>query len=95
METTTSVDINFDRLEENISILSKLLPRMEEPTLDKVEFWLSGVTGSGMTLEYLKKFCDDTIAFHRHVYALIENTITYLESIKKLKDADQSIAESL
>ena len=95
METTTSVDIDFDRLEENILALSKLLPRLEEPTFDKVEFWLGGVSGSGMTLEYLEKFCNDTIDFHRLVYALIENTIAYLESIKKLKEADQSIAQSL
>lgn len=95
MSTTTSIDIDFSKLEENISALGKLLPKLEEPTFDEVEFWLGGVSGSGMTLENLGEFCRDTIRFHKFVYALIENTIAYLESIKKLKDADQSVAESL
>lgn len=95
METTTSIDIDFNKLEENISSLQKLLPKLEEPTFDKVEFWLGGVTGSGMTLEHLVEFCRDAIKFHNNLYALIENTIAYLESIKKIKAADQSVAESL
>ena len=95
METTTSIDIDFNKLEEKITALRKLLPKLEEPTFDKVEFWLSGVSGSGMTLEYLEEFCRDAIRFHKHLYALIENTVAYLESIKKLKAADQNVAESL
>ena len=72
-----------------------MLPQLEEPTFDKVEFWCGGVSGSGMVCESLMDFCCDTIKFHRLVYALIENTIAYLESIKRLKEADQSIAQSL
>ncbi len=92
---TTSVDIDFKKLDENIAELKALLPEMEEPTYDKVEFWLSGVGGSGMVRDYLMDFCNDTINFHNDVYKLIENTIAYLESVKKLKAADQSIADSL
>lgn len=96
METTRSIDIDFTKLEENISSLKNLLlSKLEKPSFDESEFWLSGVSGSGMTLDYLGAFCRDAIHFHDYLYALIENTIAYLESIKKLKDADQSVAESL
>lgn len=92
---TTSVDIDFNKLEENIASLKNLLPRLDEPNFDKVEFWLSGTTGSGMVRDYLIDFCNSTITFHHAVYSLIENTATYLESVKKLKEADQNIANSL
>lgn len=92
---TTSIDIDFAKLDENIAELKALLPEMEEPSYDKVEFWLGDVEGSGMVRDYLVDFCNDTINFHRDVYQLIENTIAYLESVKKLKTADQNIADSL
>lgn len=92
---TTAIDIDFEKLEENITDLKVLLTEMDEPSYDKVEFWLSGVGGSGMVRDYLMDFCNDTINFHNDVYKLIENTIAYLESVKKLKSVDQSIADSL
>lgn len=92
---TKSINIDFKKLDNDIALLKKLLPRLEEPNYDKVEFWLSGTTGSGMVRDYLIDFCNSTIDFHRAVYSLIENTATYLESVKKLKDADQEIANIL
>ncbi len=95
MAITTSVDIDFAKLEENITSLRSLLAKMEEPSYDQVQFWLGGTSGSGIVLDHLEGFCNNTIDFHKHVYALIEKTIGYLESVKKLKSADQKIAESL
>ncbi len=92
---TKSINIDFKKLDNDIALLKNLLPRLEEPNYDKVEFWLSGTTGSGMVRDYLIDFCNSTIDFHRAVYSLIENTATYLESVKKLKDADQEIANIL
>ena len=91
----TTIDIDFKELDQNISQLKNLLSEMEEPSYDKVEFWLSGVGGSGMVRDYLTDFYNDTINFHNDVYKLIQNTIAYLESIKKLKTADENIANSL
>lgn len=92
---TTSVNIDFDKLDQDITSLKELLKELDEPNYDKVEFWLSGITGSGMVRDYLVDFCNCTIDFHRHIVSLINNTTAYLESVKKLKDADQSIANSL
>lgn len=92
---TKSINIDFKKLDNDIALLKNLLPRLEEPNYDKVELWLSGTTGSGMVRDYLIDFCNSTIDFHRAVYSLIENTATYLESVKKLKDADQEIANIL
>ena len=92
---TKSINIDFKKLDNDIALLKNLLPRLEEPNYDKVEFWLSGTTGSGMVRDYLIDFCNSTIDFHRAVYSLIENTATYLESVKKLKDADQELANIL
>lgn len=95
MATTTSVDIEFDKLEQNISSLRSLLSKMEEPSFNQVDFWLGGTSGSGMVHDYLVSFCSNTIKFHNNVYELIEKSIDYLESIKKIKEEDQSIAEKL
>lgn len=92
---TKSVNIDFNKLDNDIASLKNLLPRLEEPNYEKVEFWLSGTTGSGMVHDHLIDFCNCTIDFHRAVYSLIENTATYLESVKKLKDTDQQIADCL
>lgn len=95
MATTTSIDIDFEKLDQNISALRSLLAKMDEPSYDQVTFWLNGTSGSGMVLDHLQGFCNNTIDFYKNVYALIEKTIGYLESIKKLKNADQKIAETL
>ena len=92
---TKSINIDFKKLDNDIALLKNLLPRLEEPNYDKVEFWLSGTTESGRVRDYLIDFCNSTIDFHRAVYSLIENTATYLELVKKLKDADQEIANIL
>lgn len=92
---TTSVNIDFDKLDQDISSLKSLLEELDEPSYEKVEFWLSGITGSGMVRDYLIDFCNRTIDFHRCIVSLINNTIAYLQSVKKLKEADQSIANSL
>ena len=91
----TSIDIDFKKLDQNIADLKALLANMDEPSYKKVEFWLGDIGGSGMVKDYLVDFCNDTISFHNDVYKLIQNTIAYLESVKKLKTADESIANSL
>lgn len=90
-----SVNIDFDKLDQDIISLKNLLKDLDEPSYDKVDFWLSGITGSGMVRDYLVDFCNCTIDFHRQIVSLINHTVAYLESVKKLKDADQSIADSL
>lgn len=92
---TRSIDIDFEKLDENIRELKALLSEMDEPSYDKVEFWLGNVGGSGMVLDSLMDFCKNTIDFNNDVYRLITNTIAYLKSVKKLKSADQNIADSL
>lgn len=92
---TTQVDIDFEKLDCYISELEKLLTQLDEPSYKSLEFWVSGVSGSGMVLDYMYKFCNRTIEFHNGVYGLITNTIAYLKEVKKLKDKDQAIANSL
>ena len=91
----TTVNIDFDKLELDIASLKALLKELDEPSYEKVEFWLSGTAGSGMVRSYLLNFCNSTIDYHRHIVSLINHTAAYLESVKKLKEADQSIADSL
>lgn len=95
MDMTTTVDIDFEKLETCISELELLLPQLDEPSYESLEFWLSGTTGSGIVLEHLYRFCNNTIEFHNDVYALIDNTIKYLKEVRKIKDKDQLIANSL
>lgn len=90
-----SINIDFEKLDKYIASLKKLLPKMDEPSYKSLDFWTSGATGSGMSLDYLYMFGNRTIDFHDGVYNLIKNTIDYLEEVKKLKDVDQSIADSL
>ena len=91
----TTINIDFDKLDKDISLLKSLLQELDEPNYDKVEFWLGGVTGSGMVRDYLVEFCDCAIDYHKFLFAMIQNTVSYLESVKKLKQADRTIAESL
>lgn len=92
---TTSVNIDFDKLDQDITSLKALLKDLDEPSYDKVEFWLGGISGSGVARDYLVDFVNCTIDFNRHIVSLINNTVAYLESVKKLKEADQSIADNL
>ena len=78
---TTSVNIDFEKLDQDITSLKELLNDLDEPNFKKVEFWLNGVQGSGMVHDYLVHFCNCTIDFHRNIVALINNTTAYLESV--------------
>lgn len=92
---SNTINIDFEKLDTDIADLKELLTKLDEPNYDSVEFWLGDTAGDGMTREYLISFCNDTIKFHNGVYALIQNTVSYLESVKKLKTEDQNIADSL
>lgn len=92
---SNTINIDFDKLETDISDLKNLLGELDEPNYNNVYFWLGDTAGDGMTREYLIKFCNNAIEFHNCAYKLIKNTIAYLETVKKLKSADQSIADSL
>lgn len=90
-----TIDIDFDKLDKCIVRLEKLLNKLEEPSYNDLEFWLSDVGGSGIALKNLYSFCNDTIKFHNAVYSLIDNTTIYLKEIKKIQEVDESIAENL
>lgn len=92
---TTKVDIDFEKLDCYIKELETLRSQLDEPSYESLEFWLSDTSGSGMVHDYMYRFCNRTIEFHGGVYELITNTIAYLKSVKKLKDKDQAIANSL
>lgn len=92
---TTKIDIDFEKLDCYIKELETLLTQLDEPSYKSLEFWLSDTSGSGMVLDYMYKFCNRTIEFHDGVYELITNTIAYLKEVRKLKSADQAIADNL
>lgn len=92
---TTEINIDFEKLDYYIKELETLRSKLDEPSYKSLEFWLNDTSGSGMVLDYMYKFCNQTIEFHDGVYGLITNTITYLKEVKKLKDKDQEIASSL
>lgn len=89
------IEINFKELSKRIDELNVLLRMMNEPSFKKIEFWTDGVVGSGIVLENLISFCDDTIEFHNAVYCLIKRTIEYLNKIGQLEKADRKIADKL
>lgn len=91
----TTIDIDFEKLDCYIKELETLLSQLDEPSYKSLEFWLGDASGSGMVLDELYSFCSQTIEFHDGVYGLIANTIAYLKEIKKIKDTDQVIADSL
>lgn len=91
----TTIDVDFDKLDIYIKQLKNLLNDLDEPSYDKLEFWVGNTSGSGIVLDSAYSFCNRTIDFHNGVHALIKNTIAYLNEVKKLKDADQSIADKL
>ncbi len=89
------VDINFEKLDKCISELDGLLSQLEEPSYKSLEFWVPDTSSSGMVVDNLYRFCNNTIDFHKSVYSLIENTSTYLKEVKKIQDLDASLAEKL
>lgn len=91
----TTIGIDFEKLDSCIEELKTLLPQLEEPPYKKLDFWLTGKKGSGMVTDYMYTFGNRTIDFHEGTYKLIENTIAYLQEVKKLQKADQDIADSL
>lgn len=90
-----SIHIDFKQLDTEIEALQALLNTLDEPSYKKLEFWAGDATGSGFILTCLYHFCNSTIDYHNAVYALIQNTIAYLQEVKKVKDADQDIADRL
>lgn len=91
----TKIDIDFEKLDCYIQELETLLTQLDEPSYKSLEFWVGNTSGSGAVLDNMYKFCNQTIEFHNGVYELITNTIAYLKEVKKLKSADQAIADSL
>lgn len=90
-----SVNIDFVKLDKDIADLKTLQSRLDEPNYNSVTFWLGDTAGDGMTREYLIRFCNDTIKFNNSVSQLISHTVAYLESVKKLQQADENIADNL
>ena len=91
----TEINVDFEKLDSSIGELKALLSQLDEPSFDKLNFWLSNKMGSGMVCDYAYSFGARTIEFYNGVYALIKGTIAYLKEIKKLKTADQTIADKL
>lgn len=89
------IEVDFEKLDQYIIELKKLMSDMDEPSKKKTRFWAGDATGSGLLLDCLDRFCDDTIEFHNQVYKLIKNTVKYLERIKKLQEVDSKIADQL
>lgn len=89
------IEVDFEKLDQYITELKKLMNDMDEPSYKKTRFWAGNATGSGLLLDCLYDFCDDTIEFHNQVYKLMQNTVNYLERIKKLQDVDSKIANQL
>lgn len=92
---TTKLDIDFGKLDCYIKELETLRSQLDEPSYKSLDFWLSDASGSGMVNDYMYRFCSHTIEFHNGVYELITNTIAYLQEVKKIKNKDQAIANSL
>lgn len=89
------INIDYEKLEIHIENLKKILNQLEEPSFDKVNFWLNGVMGSGNVHDYLVPFCRNTTKYYDAVSLLIKNTVCYLEKVKEVKKQDDIIANKL
>lgn len=89
------INVDFEKLNEYILELQNLVDDMEEPSYDKTEFWTGGVSGSGIFLDELVSFCNDTIQYHKAVRKLIKYSVNYLNRIKELQKTDTNIANLL
>lgn len=89
------IEVDFEKLDQYIIDLKNLMSDMDEPSYKKTRFWAGDVTGSGLLLNCLCDFCDETIEFHNQVYKLIKNTVKYLERIKEMQEVDSKIANLL
>lgn len=89
------INIDFTELDKCLKSMKEILGDLDEPDFRKLEFWTSGESGSGYVHDKLSEFGAMTVGFYMGVFKLINNTIKYLNDVKKMKTTDEKISEAL
>lgn len=91
-----SVEIDFEVLDSNITKLKNLKKKLKKPEISfKYDMITSSNEGKGSALDAIFDTTLHTKEYYDVAMALIENTITYLNSIKEVQNKDVEIAKKI
>ena len=93
---STSIEIDFQLLDEDIKKMKKLKDKLKKPEIScKYDIITNQNIGKGDTSSAIFDSSQLAQDYYRAALALIENTVKYLESIKALEQKDKEIAKGI